>query len=491
MRRASDSDAKDERSTAAAGNEALDEKPPVSARPFLVVVALAVFVTVLTGNVVNVVIPLMREEFGASAAGVGWIITGYALAYAIGVPLYGRVSDFFGVRRVFALGLLGFAAGGLVCALAPSLSVLVAGRILQGIGGAAVPALATVSVAKVLPPGERGAALGVVASSVGVGSAAGPVVGGIVGQFAGWRPLFLGTLVLMLLLVPFALRVLPGGASEDERRGFDLLGGVLLGLGAGLFLFGITQGQGEGFASFSSWGSFLGAVVALVGFVRRINAVSEPFVSASLFRNRAYVAALIVGFLASLVNLSVLFFVPMLLVEVNGLSAGAAGIALTPGAVALAVLSPFTGRLSDRTGARLPLVAGLALMGLSALFVSTFAGASPVLIAAGVVGVGSGFALVQSPANNAAANALPEEEIGGGLGIFSGAFFLGSGTGPALIGALLAARQEAGLDAINPMYTQGAAPFSDGFLALGAVALVALVAATRLREGSGKSKGGG
>lgn len=473
-----------------AKDEPIEGGGGTSTRPFLAVVALAVFVTVLTGNVVNVVIPLMRDEFGASAAGVGWIITGYALAYAIGVPLYGRLSDFFGVRRVFALGLLGFAAGGLVCALAPSLPVLVVGRILQGVGGAAVPALATVSVAKVLPPGERGAALGVVASSVGVGSAAGPVVGGIVGQFAGWRPLFVGTLVLMLLLVPFALRVLPGGASEDERRGFDLLGGVLLGLGAGLFLFGVTQGQGEGFTSFSAWGSFLGAVVALVGFVWRINTVADPFVSASLFRNRTYVAALIVGFLASLVNLSVLFFVPMLLVDVNGLSAAAAGIALTPGAVALAALSPFTGRLSDRIGARPPLLAGLALMGFSVLFVSTFAGASPALIAAGVVGVGSGFALVQSPANNAAANALPEKEVGGGMGIFSGAFFLGSGTGPALIGAFLAARQEAESGAINPLYTQGAAPFSDAFLAVGAVALVALVTAIGLREGGDTSKGG-
>ncbi|MDP9474404.1 MAG: MFS transporter [Actinomycetota bacterium] len=455
-----------------------------SNRLFLTVVVLAVFVTVLTGNVVNVVIPLMRDELGASAAGMGWVVTGYALAYAVGVPLYGRVSDFFGVGRVFALGLLGFAVGGLVCALAPSLPVLVLGRIVQGVGGAAVPALATVSVAKVLPPGERGGALGLVASSVGVGSAVGPVAGGFVGQFAGWRSLFVGTLVLMLLLIPFALRVLPHEASQDRRR-FDLLGGVLLGLGAGLFLFGVTQGQAAGFGSPSSWGSFLGAAVALVGFVRRINAAPEPFVSAALFRNRHYVAALVVGFLASLVNLSVLFFVPLLLTEANGLSVGAAGIALTPGALALAVLSPLTGRLSDRVGARLPVAAGLAVMAASALFVSTFAGASPALVAAGVAGVGAGFALVQSPANNAAANALPEEEVGGGMGIFSGAFFLGSGTGPALVGAFLAARQEAGSGAINPLYALGAAPFSDAFLAVGATALLALVAALWLRGHDG------
>ncbi len=106
------------------------------------------------------------------------MFTGFALAYAVGVPLYGRVSDFFGVRRVFVLGLMGFAVGGFVRAAAPNLPVLVLGRVTQGIGGAAVPALTTVAVAKVLPSGERAGALGLVAPSVGVGSAVGSIVGG-------------------------------------------------------------------------------------------------------------------------------------------------------------------------------------------------------------------------------------------------------------------------------------------------------------------------
>jgi len=460
--------------------EAVRHEKPASTRLFLVVVALAVFTTVLTGTMINVVIPLMRTEFGASAAQVGWVITGYALAYAVGVPLYGRISDLFGVRRVFAIGLLGFAAGGLVCALAPSLAILVLGRLVQGIGGAAVPALALVAVAKVLPPGNRGGALGLVASSVGIGAAVGPVVGGVVGQLLGWRALFLGSLVLMLLLLPFAQRVLPNGGSTDDRR-FDLIGGVLLGLGAGLFLFGITQGQGAGFASYSSWGSFLGAALALAGFVWRINGVPHPFVSPALFKNRAYVAAVLVGFFSMLANLSALVFVPLLVVEANGLSPGAAGLVLTPGAVALAILSPLSGRLSDRIGVRPPIVAGLVIMGFSALFISTFAGASPVLIAAGILGVGAGFVFIQSPANNAAANALPEEEVGVGMGIFAGAFFLGAGTGPALIGAFLAAREEAGSGAINPLYTLDAAPFSDAFLAMVLALIVALIAALGLR----------
>ena len=330
--------------------------------------------------------------------------------------------------------------------------------------------------------------MGLVASSVGIGAAAGPFLGGAVGQLFGWRPLFYGSLVLMLLLVPFALRVLPDSSSRGGERRFDLAGGVLLGLGSGLFLFGVTQGQVAGFASFSSWGSFLGAALSLAGFAWRINEVAHPFVSPALFGNKGYVAAVVVGFFSMLANVSMLVFAPLLIIEANGLSPWAAGLVLTPGAVAQAILSPVSGRLSDRIGARTPILAGLAVMALSIFFVSAFgAGASPLLVSAGVLGAGVGFALASPPAANAAANALPEEEVGVGAGIYQGAFFLGAGTGPALIGAFLATRREGDFAALNPMYLLNAAPFSDAFLAIAIAPLIGLVAASALR---GNVKGG-
>ncbi len=138
-------------------------------RLFLFVLALAVFNGVLTGSMVNVVLPLIRADFAASPAEAGWIITGFALAYAVGIPIYGRIANVYGVRRLFAIGLLGFAVGGLICAVAPNLPLLTLGRAMQGLTGAAVPALATVAIAMVLPPGARGTALGVIVSSVGLG----------------------------------------------------------------------------------------------------------------------------------------------------------------------------------------------------------------------------------------------------------------------------------------------------------------------------------
>ena len=193
-------------------------------------------------------------------------------------------------------------------------------------------------------------------------------------------------------------------------------------------------------------------------------------------------AAVVVGFFSMLANVSSLVFVPLLISSANGLSSGVAGLVLAPGAVALALLSPLAGRLSDRVGVRPPIFAGLLVMLISMLFLSTFgAGAPPMVVSLGMLGMGTGFAFANSPTTNAAAAALPREEVGVGLGIYQGLFFLGGGTGPALIGAFLAARREAAADAFNPFYSLGAASFSDAFLMIGVALLLAFVASLKLK----------
>lgn len=456
----------------------------VSTRLLLAVLISAVFVSVMNASMVNVAVPVIRRDFGVSEAQVGWVITGYLLLYAVGIPLYGRASDVFSLRRAFSLGLLVFAVGSLISALAPSLPLLVFGRIVQAAGAAAIPALASASVAKVLSPGERGTALGLIVSSVGVGAAVGPVAGGALQQLAGWQSLFYATLVLTLLLLPGVLYGLPRTESSGDRS-FDVPGGILFGLAAGFFLFGITQGQTAGFADASSWGSFAVAALAAAGFAWRIRSAQHPFVSPALLANGPYAAAVVVGFFSMLVTVSCLVSVPLLVSQVNGLGPAATGLVLAPEAVALAIISPLAGRLSDRLGVKPFIYMGLTVMLLSVLFLSTFAaGASPYVIATGMLGLGVGFALTNSPNVNAAAAALKEEETGVGLGIFNGLFFLGGGTGPAVVGAFLAARREAGAGAINPLYALNAAPFSDAFLLLSAPLGICLLASLWVRNGA-------
>ncbi|MFF0390103.1 MFS transporter [Kitasatospora sp. NPDC004615] len=447
----------------------------------LAVLMPAILVTVTASDMVNLMLPTIGSEFGASEAELAWVVTGFLLMFSIGIPLYGRISDRVSLRRLFAFALLSYALGSLICALSPNLAVLVAGRIVTGVGAAAIPVLSVIAVTTLLPPERRGAGIGVVSAGAGVGTAAGPALGGGIGEALGWPALFWITLVVSLLLVP-ALRVLPDEAPQGSGR-LDLPGGVLLGLGAGLVLFGMTRAQVSGFTDPLSWGSLLVAVAALVVFGVRTVRVDQPFVPPSLFTDRVYRTGILVAFLAMAVNLGGLVFVPLLLVEVNELTPGKGALVMIPAGVVTALLSPWIGRLAGRVDARVLVLLGLGLIGLFSLFLSSFAGGSSVVFAgAGILGLSIGFMFVMTTIIGAAASELPPEQVGAGLGILQGAQFLGAGTGPAVFGVLVSARQQSGSDAINPLFSghHGSA-YSDVFLAMAVVVVLTLVLASRMR----------
>ena len=467
----------------------------VSTRLLLAVVVSAILVSVLNQTFTNVVVPDIQDDYGASQGQAGWVITGYLLIFAVGIPLYGRIADLYSLRIVFSTGLAVLAVGSLVCALAPTLPLLVAGRIVQAAGASAIPALGFAAVAKAMPPGERGGALGLLSSSVGAGAAVGPVAGGVIAGLTGWHALFYLTLAMSLALVPGALRALPGAPDIDGApvglwktiQHFDVPGGLALALAAGLALFGVTEGQAVGFGSPLSWGSFALAFAAITFFVGRIRSAPEPFVSPRLFRNREFLATAGVGFFFMFTNLGSLILAPLMLSEVNGLSAAGIGLVLAPGAAVVAVLSPLAGRLSDRFGPRLLVRTGLVVILISTFFISAVAaGASPALVAVGLVGQGLGFAAISSPNANAAANSLPPSESGVGLGIYQMLFFLGGGFGPAIGATFLALRDQSGADALNPLYALDATPFSDAFLLLAFAIVIALIISSGL-PGSGKT----
>lgn len=456
-----------------------------SSRLLLAVMAVAVFVSVLNNTMINVAIPRISQDLNISGGQTGWIVTGFSLVFATGIPIYGRVSDFYSLKKTFSLALVVFAVGSLVCALAPGFAVLIAGRALQAAGAAAIPALAFGSVAKVFPVGSRGQAFGILSSSVGVGAAAGPILGGLGVSLGGWQLLFYGTFVLIVILFFAVLYELPHTDSGAPRAGtlgrLDLLGGTLLAATAGLALLGITEVQQVGFASPLSWGPVLLAVFAAIAFSARIRSAREPFAAPELFRNRNFLAASSVALLAQFAYIGGgLFLTPLLLVGQGGLSTLSTGLVLAPGAIAVAVLSPVAGRFSDRVGPRAVLLASLTVLLAGTLFVASFAvGAQAYVVALGLLAMGIGYAGVTSPAANAASATLSEQTAGVSLGIYQLFFFLGAGTGTAILGAFLAARQTVQARALDPLYSAApsVAPFSDTFLLAGLSVLLALGAA--------------
>lgn len=456
-----------------------------STRLLMMVLSLSVLVGSITADSVNPVLPLISKALEASKSQVSWIVSGIALVLAIGVPIYGRISDFFELRKLYIFAIMILASGSLLCAIAPNLPLLVLGRMVQGAGMSAIPVLSVIAISKVFPQGKRGGAFGIIAGTIGVGTAAGPIFGGVVGQYLGWNALFWFTFLLAIMIVIgayYALPTIKPAESVGSNKNFDFIGGLFLGLTVGLLLFGITQGETSGFSSFSSLTSLIGSVVALVGFIWRIVTAENPFVPPVLFNNKDYVNTVIIAFFSMFAYYAVLVFVPLLVIEVNGLSSGQAGMILLPGSVAVAILSPFVGRLSDRFGDKRLIITGMTLMGLSTLFLSTYAsGASPLLVSVGVLGVGIAFAFTNSPANNAAVSALDADKVGVGMGIFQGALYLGAGTGAGMIGALLSALRDA-TEPINPLYRLDAISYSDAFLAATGAILIALIAGLGLKK---------
>ncbi|ATL68124.1 MFS transporter [Nocardia terpenica] len=202
-----------------------------------------------------------------------------------------------------------------------------------------------------------------------------------------------------------------------------------------------------------------------------------------LFANRTYRAAVVILFFAMVVNLGGLVFVPLLVIEVDGLTPGAGTLVMIPAGISVAALSPLIGRLCARLGTRPVVLIGLVLMALFSLCLSTFTSGSSVIPAGvGILGLSVGFILVITALIGAAASELPADQAGAGIGILQGAQFLGAGTGPALFGALVSARQQSGSSAINPLYSghEGAA-YSDAFLTMALIVVVALIVALRMR----------
>jgi EmrB/QacA subfamily drug resistance transporter len=442
----------------------------------LAVLVPAMLATVVASDMVNLMLPSIGAEFGASEAELAWVVTGFLLVFSVGIPFYGRISDRVSLRNLFGFALLTFAGGSLVCALAGALPVLVLGRIVMGVGAAAIPVLSIIAVTRFLPPQRRGTGIGAVSAATGVGTAAGPALGGGIGQLLGWPALFWLVFALALLLLPAAWRVLPGESPTGTGR-FDVLGGALLGAAAGPALYGITQAQVAGFTAPSSWASLTVAAVAVALLGWRTARVEQPFVPPAVFANRVYRTAVVVAALTMAVNLGALVFVPLLVVDVNGLAPGAGALVMIPAGLAVAALSPLIGRLADRIGTRPLVLIGLGTVTLFALFLSTSTGGTSTVPAGiGILGLAVGVILVLTPIISAAAGALPPEQVGIGLGILQGAQFLGAGAGPALLGVLVSARLQSGS-------TAGAA-YSGAFLAMAAVAAVALAVAFRMRPGA-------
>ncbi|MCX4834805.1 DHA2 family efflux MFS transporter permease subunit [Streptomyces sp. NBC_01016] len=434
----------------------------------LVVTCLGQFMVLLDNTIVGAALPDMQHRLGAELTGLQWIVDAYVLLVAMLLLSGGVFADRFGRKRVYLSGVAVFTAASVLCSVAPSVGWLVAGRVLQGVGAAALsPASLALLVAAHPAPKERVRAIGLWAGLSGIGLAAGPVVGGALTQAFGWPAIFLVNVPIGVVLLVAGRRVLKESRTP-ERGALDIPGTILSVLGVGTLSYALIEGGSRGWTSPVILGGFAAATVLLGTFVAVERRHPAPMLPLGLFRQRLFTvsnsAMIVVGFAL----MGSYFFFSQFFVYVQGSSILMAGLQTLPATLAMVVVSPFAGRLAARYGYRSVVTGGLALAGLGLValgWVHADTGYANVWWRLAMVGIG--FALTMSPLTGAAIQAVDPQEGGLASGVSSTTRQIGAVLGVAVLGAVVRAFQSGG--------ASFEAGLEGAFVVAGAVTLAAAV----------------
>lgn len=337
--------------------------PPTTLRNVLTALMLAIFLGALDQTIVAVSLPAISAQFNDVGL-LAWVISGYMVAMTVAVPIYGKLGDLYGRRRMILTGISLFTLASIACALAQDMQQLVLARVLQGIGAGGMVSVSQAIIGDFVPPRERGRYQGYFSSMYAVASVAGPVLGGWLTEYLSWRWVFWINLPLGLVALWAIHRALCGMPAQRREAQVDYLGAVLLILGLGSLLLGITLvGQGHAWVDPAVVALFACAVLGLALFVVHERRCPEPLLPLGLFGNRVAVLCWGVIFFASFQSISLTMLMPLRYQGITGAGADSAALHLLPLAMGLP-LGAFTGgRMTSRTGRYKPqILAGALLM---------------------------------------------------------------------------------------------------------------------------------
>jgi EmrB/QacA subfamily drug resistance transporter len=375
------------------------------------------FILMLDSTVVALALPEIRGDVGASAEQLQWVMNVYLLTIAVLVVTAGRLGDMFGRKRVFLIGLVAFALGSVVSGAAGDADVLILGRVLQGAGAAPCLALSLALVVNVFPPAERPRALGIWAAVSAVALAIGPLVGGILIEID-WRVIFWLNLPIAALGVFITARAAPESTDPSAGTKIDWPGLAALSVGLTAIVLALVQSRAWSDAAVVALAAV--GIAALAAFWVVEHRVREPIVEFDLFRNGPYFGASAAAFALVGAFWSVMFFQPQYLQDVRGHTPIACGLLVLPITVPMVFVSPFSGRLIARFGARGLMTAGMACGTLGLLVLTQIDASTPYgLLLVGYLLFGLALGLVYAPMSTAAMAAMPGEKVGIAAGVLA------------------------------------------------------------------------
>ncbi len=429
----------------------------------------ALFMVMLDNTAVNVALPSIQADFGASLSALEWTVNAYMLTFAVLLVTGGRLGDIFGRRRMFLYGVVVFALASATIGFAPSEGWLIASRAIQGVGAAFMMPGTLSIITNAFPPEERGKAIGTWAGVSAIALAAGPLLGGWLTEDVSWRAIFFLNLPVAVGAVIVTLFAAEESRDETVGRQVDIPGiaGITVGLTA--LVFALVEGNAWGWGSPAIIGLFALSVAAFVAFVaveRRAAAPivdfealrskqflganvvafvivekrsSAPVVDFEALRSKQFLGANIVAFMVTFGMLATFFFLALYMQNILGYSPLEAGVRFLPSTVVIIFAGPISGRLADRFGPRPLMVAGMLITASSLLWQSRIeVDTSYAFLAPAFVLMGLGMGLVMSPMSMAAMNAVDRSKAGVASGTLSMFRMVGGTFGVAALGALVA-----------------------------------------------------
>jgi EmrB/QacA subfamily drug resistance transporter len=406
----------------------------------LAVVAIGGFMASLNSASLIIILPTLQQDLHTQLVNIFWVLLAYTLASAVLLLTVGRMADLWGNKRIFLWGYAVFGVGSILCAIAPTVEVLIAARFVQGIGGALLTANASAIITHTFPKRELGRALGISAMVYAVGTTLGPIIGGLLTDAINWRWAFwvnvpIAVIGLLLARAYLYNEVGTGHASGTDR--FDLPGAGLLAVSFAALLYFVSFGPMYGWGSTRMLVSLVIAIVATSAFFWRQLTTSHPLLELRLFRNRLFAMANFSASFATMGMISVLFLLPFYLEDVLHYSLFMSAVLLTPYPVTMLIVSPLSGYFSDRFGSRFLATLGMVLAALSLASLSTLTLHStygPIALRLVLLGLGMG--LFQSPNNSAVMSSAPGSRRGVASAVLGTMRNLGMMLGIGIIGAV-------------------------------------------------------
>ncbi len=386
----------------------------------LATVLVGATMSALDVSIVNVALPTLQGDFKVNLAVIEWVAMAYMLTLTIFLPLFGRLADIFGRSKMYNTGFVVFTIGSALCGLATSAGFLIGARILQAVGAGLLQANSVALITQAFPANERGRAIGIQGAVQAIAMSVGPFVGGILISAVSWRAIFYVNVPIGIVGTFAALYCLPTAVKSAQREKIDYLGTALFATGLAFLVLAVNEGETIGWTAPIILTYFALAAVLLTAFIITEMRVEHPMIDLSLFKRYAFSAGNFTGLLSYYVLFAVLFLMPFYLEKIAGYNPAVTGSILTPIPLAMAIVAPFAGHISDKYGSRIMTSWGMAVCALATLLL-IFTGRSPnmVVLVTELVVLGIGMGLFTPPNNSAIMGSAPRERLGVAGGILN------------------------------------------------------------------------